>query len=185
MGDLMGEIFYSVQGKKNNVEIILLYIRATESKFDLEIVLTEQSHGCLESIILVKVTHYWRKNSCSPWTNRHSKHARRESEEDPDIAQVHKADPAPRNAGDHPKHKKHQWQRQGGQERTCQQSSRAGRHRRAPSRREAMGDGQPRQRLLGSPSWFWTSPQVSCGGLLGEAAVCPSTSVLAYRKSYK
>lgn len=74
MGGLMGEIFYSVQGEKKNVEIILLYVRATESKFDLEIVLTEQSHGCLESIILVKVTHYWRKNSCSPWTNRHSKH---------------------------------------------------------------------------------------------------------------
>lgn len=61
MGDRTGEIFYSVQGKKNHFEAICL---TRELKFDLEIILLNSHTGHPEEILWVKVMNSCRKNFC-------------------------------------------------------------------------------------------------------------------------
>ncbi|KAK4807456.1 hypothetical protein QYF61_002007 [Mycteria americana] len=79
------------------------------------------------------------EKSHSTWTNGHSKHVRRASEEDLDVPHVHK-DLLPRNAECHPKQftKPTSGRGKAGREGTLRWSSHVGRHGWAPSRREAM-----------------------------------------------
>lgn len=79
MGDLMGEIFYSVQGKKNFFWDYFTLYRSYWVKIWSGNNSTEWSRGSLEKVILIE------EKSHSTWTNGHSKAVRCAGEEDPDV----------------------------------------------------------------------------------------------------